>query len=417
MVTPSVPQRIQSSIIKAVGDFPMKSLFDSGAVFNRYIKSRKAPMEEVNIKLKMKEIEELVMSDPAKFKLPKLPMEGSDEHTMKLYNSRKQQKVKEILKQRVYSWQPVVYDKYKSLLYLISRSAEEYAVILKVFREIQKRDPTFSPRSYFDFGSGVGSGVWAASELWKESIYEYYLIDSSKDMNDLSDLLLRDGDVNKSMFLRNVYHRQFLPSRVDKYDVVLSAYSLLELPALKNRLEVVNNLWNKAGQYLVFIESGTNAGFQILNEIRDFIMHVKSVNKEDAFVFSPCPHENPCPRYQLDDGTPCNFEIGFNTLPFSGPSVYKKEPYSYLVMKKGTSNEESDRWPRIIRPTLIRHKHAICRMCTKEGKIQDGIFTTAKHGKFAYRCAKGSNWGDQLPLKIIEPDESSEETTPTADDK
>jgi len=269
-------------------------------------------------------------------------------------------------------------------------------------KKSKKRDPKFKPRSYFDFGSGVGTGVWAASEMWKSSIFEYYLVDSSKSMNDLSDLLLRDGDVNKSMFIKNVYHRQFLPAQADKYDIVLSAYSMFELPTLKNRLEVASNLWNKAQNYLIFVESGTNSGFQVLNEIRDFLMEMKEMKKEDAFIFAPCPHESPCPRYELNDGTPCNFEVAYHTMPLSGPSVYKKDLYSYLVIKKGKPNEDSDRWPRIVRTTLMRHKHVVCRMCTNRGKLQEVIFTASKHGKFAYKCAKSSNWGDQLPIRLHE---------------
>jgi ribosomal protein RSM22 (predicted rRNA methylase) len=150
-----------------------------------------------------------------------------------MFNSHKDQTVKQIAKQRVYSWQPINYDQHKSFLYLMSRSAEEYAVIMRILSEIQKRDPTFQPQSFFDFGAGVGTGTWAASELWKSTIFEYYLVDSSKYMNELSEILLRDGDQNKSMSLREVYFRQFLPSREHKYDLVLSAYSMFELPSLK----------------------------------------------------------------------------------------------------------------------------------------------------------------------------------------
>lgn len=385
---------------KAVGDYPMKTLTASGEVFDRYLKARKSPMEDSNKKLKMKEIEELVLSDPAKFKLPNMPSNKEDEMAEKLFRSRKNQKVKEIFQQRVYSWQPINYDQHKSLLYLIGRSAQEYAVIMRILREIQRRDSEFTPRSFFDFGSGVGTGTWAVSELWASSIYEYYMVDSSRSMNDLSDLLLREGDVNKEMFLRNVYHRQFLPSRDDNFDIVLSAYSFFELPNLKSRLEIANSLWNKTGKYLIFIENGTNAGFSLLSEIRDFLLQLKSANQQDAFVFSPCPHESPCPRYQLNDGTPCNFECRYETLPFSGPLTLKKELYSYLVIKKGQPSE-SDRWPRLVRPTMQRHKHIICRMCTQNGKFEDGIFTVAKHGKNAYKCAKHSDWGDQFPAKIV----------------
>lgn len=364
-------------------------------------------MEEANIKQKKNEIEELVLSDPDKFKLPKLS--GDDEQSLKHFNARKKQVVQQVLQQRVYSWKPINYDEYQSLVYLIGRSTMEYAVIMRIFQEIVKRDPKFKPRSYFDFGSGVGTGVWAASELWKSSIFEYYLVDASKYMNDLSDLLLRDGNVNKEMFLRNVYHRQFLPARDDKYDIVLSAYSLFEMPSLKNRLEVANNLWNKTSNYLIFVEVGTNAGFTLLNEIRDFLIQIGKLNNEDSFIFSPCTHERSCPRYELNDGTPCNFDVRYLTPKVLGTSHQRKDTYSYLVLKKGKPTEESDRWPRIVRTPLLRHKHVICRMCASDGKIQEGIFTVAKHGKHIYRCAKSSNCGDQLPITLLESDTIQEE--------
>lgn len=405
----AVPERIQKAMIKAIGDAPLKALVDDSDAFNRFITCRKAPTEEANLRLKMQEIEELVLADPAKFKLPKFPTNG-DELAEKLFISRKNQKVKEIVKQRVYSWQAISYDEHKSLQYLISRSALEYAIIMRIFREIQRRDPNFTPNSYFDFGSGVGTGVWAAAEMWKQTIFEYYLVDTSKHMNDLSDLILRDGDENKAMSLRNVYYRQFLPAREDKYDLVLSSHSLFEMASLKNRLEVANNLWNKAQQYLIFVEVGTKAGFHILNEIREFLIAVKGANKQDAFIFSPCTHESPCPRYELNDGTPCNFDIVYKPLDLSGSGAPRKSTYSYLVIKKGTPSE-ADRWPRIIRPTMLRHKHVICRMCTEHGKIQEAIFTTSKHGKPTMKCAKYSNWGDQLPIKILSTEDSSGEVS------
>lgn len=134
----------------------------------------------------------------------------------------------------MYAWQPQNYDFYTSLTYLFGRSAQEYAVLLKIFREIDKRHPDFKPRSFFDFGSGVGTGTWAVSQIWEKYLFEYYMVDASRHMVELSDLILRFGDSNKDKWLKNVYHRQFLPSRDDKYDVVLSAFSLLELPTLKN---------------------------------------------------------------------------------------------------------------------------------------------------------------------------------------
>lgn len=137
--------------------------------------------------------------------------EESDEKKQKKYEDR----VDKTVKSQVYNWEPVVYDDYKALQYVVGRSAQEYSTILRIFTEIQQRDATFEPRSYFDFGSGVGTGLWAASKLWKNSIFEYFMVDSSRSMNDLADLILRDGEQNKHLELRNINFRQFFPASIE----------------------------------------------------------------------------------------------------------------------------------------------------------------------------------------------------------
>ncbi|CRL00928.1 CLUMA_CG014346, isoform A [Clunio marinus] len=403
----SIPERIVKAMPKVIGDFPMKTLCDNSAVLDRYIKCRKAPIEEANMKQRIKEIEELVLADPIKYKLPKFPQNDDDNNALKLFHSRKNQTVKAIVKQRIYSWKAINYDDHQSLLYLFGRSAQEYAAIMKIFIEILKREPDFMPQSFFDFGSGVGTGAWAAHELWRSSLHEYYCVDASAAMNNLADLLLRDGDMNKTLQLKNIYFRQFLPASNNLYDIVLSAYSMFELPDLRKRLEVAKNLYKKSANYLVFVEVGTYAGFQVLSEIREYLVKSMKINEDDAFIFSPCPHESSCPRLALHDNTPCNFSVAYQSLPFSGPSLLKSDVYSYLVIKKGKLME-SKRWPRIVRSPLIRHRHVVCRMCTENGKIEEGIFTPTKHGKAVYKCAKASQWGDRLPVQIMESDESFE---------
>lgn len=122
------------------------------------------------------------------------------------------QDVLKVFYKRNYNWQPVVYDSYKAWTYVFGRAAKEYAAIQQVFNEIVNRDPEFKPRSFFDFGAGIGTGTWAASEIWKNTLYEYFLVDESRDMNDLSELILRDGNENKNMSLKSVFFRQFLPA-------------------------------------------------------------------------------------------------------------------------------------------------------------------------------------------------------------
>lgn len=132
------------------------------------------------------------------------------------------QQVDKLYYDRTYAWKPIIYDDYKSLSYAIGRSALEYSTVRRVFNEIAQRHSDFKPRSFFDFGAGVGTGTWAASQLWGKSLYEYFLVDSSREMNNLSDLILRNGDANKSLSLKTIYHRQFLPVSTD---VILILFS------------------------------------------------------------------------------------------------------------------------------------------------------------------------------------------------
>lgn len=90
-----------------------------------------------------------------------------------------------------------------------------------------------------------------------------------------------------------------------------------------------------------------------------------------------------CPRIAANDGTPCNFQITFNNLTFSEEQEVSKEYYSYIVVRRGSAyNEDKEKWNRLVRPTLVRPRHTICRMCTNDGKLEEVILTASKHGKY-----------------------------------
>lgn len=63
------------------------------------------------------------------------------------------------LKKRL-NWKPIDYNVYTSMLYMMGRFAPEYACLVKIFSEVKSRDKEFKPRSFFDFGSGVGTAIW-----------------------------------------------------------------------------------------------------------------------------------------------------------------------------------------------------------------------------------------------------------------
>lgn len=97
-----------------------------------------------------------------------------------------------------------------------------------------------------------------------------------------------------------------------------------------------------------------------------------------------CPHQKPCPRaMDSADNTPCNFQSAYYPLRVGEPQNIDMTTYSYLILKRGlrTDEDASIEWPRLVRPTLVRSRHTICRMCTHQGKLEEVVVTASKHSK------------------------------------
>ena len=75
--------------------------------------------------------------------------------------------------------------------------------------------------------------------------------------------------------------------------MVITAYTLFELPSMKTRLQTILNLWNKTKQYLVIVEYGSNSGFKLVNEARDYILSIKDP-ENIGHVFAPVIGNNLC---------------------------------------------------------------------------------------------------------------------------
>jgi len=233
----------------------------AGDKLEKFIKHRHVPLEQSEVSARKKNIEETIKQE---FKIDQIDRENEpDKNVMR--------RLKILENAKMCKWTPIEFDEIGSLTYLLSRTAAEFAALKYVFGQMMGKDPNFQPRTLFDFGSGVASGLWAVKDTFGD-VSEAYLVDPSKHMNDLARMILGGGDAFHVP--SGISFRLHTPSSSSlQYDLVLCSNTLLELPSAVERLSCLHTLWEKVEHegYLVLVETGTNAGFHVIAEARDYL--------------------------------------------------------------------------------------------------------------------------------------------------
>lgn len=207
-----------------IPDYPLKKLIHDSDILARHLKGRVPPMEENELRERKSRVLNEVMMQEEDVQITNMDDDSQ-------FKQKVKDKVEHILKQKIYNWTPINYNTYNSLIYLVGRSAPEFAVLTRIFAELSARDVNFKPRSLFDFGSGVGTVTWfvisnnfvmeychsnytyrAARTYWKDQIFENFNVDISVDMNDLAQIILQGGHSTTTQNVKGVFYRQFLPA-------------------------------------------------------------------------------------------------------------------------------------------------------------------------------------------------------------
>jgi len=371
------------------------SYLKAATKFNNFLRGRKVPLEGSALAARHKIVED------------KMSEEFGD--NVEEYNPKWTQRKKVLESSVIYKWASIEFDRQASMIYLLSRTAAEYATLTNIFKEIKRKEPTFQPRTLYDFGSGLGSGLWSLRETFGD-ITEAFCVDTSSDMNDMARLILTKGVENDSLPAGISFRLHNPKSSNLKYDVVLSSHTMLELPSAVERLNAIHNLWSRVevGGCLVLVEMGTNAGFTIITEARDYLNQLNSLvsrgeeSVDLGHVLAPCPHDLPCPRYH-QDSVPCNFPVrysNFNLKMGSDKSDHlpvHTDVYSYLVVKKG--EREAVSWPRLVEQPIKTKGNIYCRLCTDQGALQE-VVCSRKADSSLYQHAKKLKCGQELPVHL-----------------
>ncbi|KAH0626309.1 hypothetical protein JD844_001221 [Phrynosoma platyrhinos] len=359
----SLPPKLVEAAHFLVAQSSMRNLEKQTKALTNYLWSRKRPMETMDLRKKAEWVEQQLRVHTHQ----KDSLSEADEKKL-------QKKVMNIMRKTTYHWEALNYTEELSFLYMAARMDGIFAAVYRALHEIQKRVPDFQPRTLLDFGSGTGAVSWAAHSIWGETINEYMNIDHSASMLDLAEKLMKGLSEDQNLSFPGVYFRQFLPvSPKVKFDLVVSAYSLNELPSYSERVETVQTLWRKTDRFL-----GT-----------DKVVH----DPREPHIFAPCPHQLSCPCLSSNRVLPCNFIQAYYALPFSWNPPQKEERFSFLILCRGAGKSEKP-WPRITQPVLCRPRHVHVHLDL-------------------YRCARNSQCGDLLPVlnpegeQVLEDERSS----------
>ncbi|KAG7454991.1 hypothetical protein MATL_G00251760 [Megalops atlanticus] len=336
--TVSLPEELQRAALASIHGAAVSGLADRARRLTNFLWSRKRAVEDSALREKAIALEKTLLEREK---------EKGRDGDIHLLETRIKKKVLTALRKTTYHWTPLRYNDDLAVVYLAARLAGGYAAVRRVLNEVKKRDPSFTPQSLLDFGSGVGTVLWAVRSVWGEAERESVCVDSSAAMNSLADLLLRGGSDREDPLIKQVYFRQFLPvSPKVQYDLVVSAFALSELTSQKERRETVLTLWRKTNSFLVLVENGTKDGHQVLMEARDAVLTGKdkvTFDSRTPHMFAPCPHQMPCPKLAQEPYLPCNYPQPYRPLPLPGSSDRAVERFSYLVLRRAEPEQEAER--------------------------------------------------------------------------
>ncbi|KXJ27318.1 Methyltransferase-like protein 17, mitochondrial [Exaiptasia diaphana] len=259
-----LPEQLDVNLKKYLERYPRKLLENDGSKLAKHLRNRGRPTETTWKKYKQgrasRKNQDLNVNIDDVMKLKE---QESQEVIVDYYldqdeNENKQESCDSVdqiktNRPKIEEYKVVRYNKRESAAFAASRIPASYGATLRVLHEISRREPDYKPETLLDFGSGTGTAIWAAHSQWSDSIKEYQCIDVSEHMNDIAEYLLRGSEsFKRPLHIPYVYFKRFLPiSNKVTYDIVISSYSLSEIPRIATRKEAIKNLWEKTNDFLI----------------------------------------------------------------------------------------------------------------------------------------------------------------------
>jgi len=259
------------------------------------------------------------------------------------------------------------------------------------------------PHTVLDLGSGPGSALWAAVQLFPTleatTAFErdHRLLEIARRLAaHAPHLALRQAAWLQGDLTANIPE--------GAWELVVCSYALNELPAAQ-RSEFIRKAWARTGNLLVVIEPGTKAGFANILAVRTRLL------AEGATLVAPCPNALACPMAAGDDW--CHFAARVERTAEhrrlkEATLGHEDEKFCYVAFSRNAlwrtalsrnafpHSEAPDEAPsagaRIVRHPRIFSGYTQLTLC-RQGEIAPTTVTRSM--KEDWRRLKHLGWGDR----------------------
>lgn len=288
-----------------------------------------------------------------------------------------------------------------ALAYVAYRLPATYGAVSSTLTEVRARRVEWQPKSLLDVGSGPGTSMWAAVEVWPQ-LENITLLEREENMIKIGKRLAKHA---RATPLRNAVWKKVdltKPWQVEPHDLVIASHVLGELPP--SELEnIINRLWSvtSADGTLIIIEPAKSSrGFNLILRAREQLI------TRGANIIAPCPHADSCPMSGGERW--CHFSqrverSRFHRIVKKGFRPYEDVKFSYLAVSR---QKGSGIKGRLTLQPQMRPGHINLELCAPDGLYQ---ITVPKREKAMFKQVRKLNWGAALAEDATEADGADNE--------
>jgi ribosomal protein RSM22 (predicted rRNA methylase) len=267
--------------------------------------------------------------------------------------------------------------------YLAQRMPATYAAIRASLDALAQAMPDFSPESVLDIGSGPGTALWAATDLWPD-LGQATMVEASAAARSTGEKLASNSIAASTDWLAGDATLA-LPGLMPA-ELVTIAYVLDELPP-RSVAKLIERLWALTADTLLVVEPGTPAGWRRVLAVRTQLIAA------GGHVLAPCPHHAPCPLVASDW---CHFSrrvarSRLHRLAKDADVPWEDEKFIYLAVSR---HPAQSRAARVLAPPKTGSGKVALKLCQPDGGAADLLFS--KRDGAAYKAARRVDWGDRL---------------------